>query len=110
VQPLSIAKELFTRADWPFEEDLARYLQHGYVCSSPERFLMFRPVDSSDPLKWVSWGKADAWWVQAAVGGPGIRWFLQMIPEVPSKIMWCRGFRGDGRRRLVDREQLLKHC
>jgi len=55
-----------------FEEDLVAHLQNGHVISTPELFLMFRPVDSGrqeeivDPH--ISFQKTDTWHVYLASG------------------------------------------
>lgn len=58
-----------------FREDLEAHLLHGYVFSTPDFFVMLRPVDSAasyaqvtDP--WVTFPpeRWDAWWIYLMAG------------------------------------------
>lgn len=70
---LNKVRMLYT-ADSPrtFEEDLSAHLHHGYVYSTPEYFLMGRPVWSGAPQEaindvWCAFAPCDwdAWYVYA---------------------------------------------
>jgi hypothetical protein len=67
----------------PWEEVLHAHLLTGYVISTPEVFLMFRPVDSrANPLEfdrpWISYSTPDQWHVYMASGD-----ISQMVPFFP---------------------------
>jgi hypothetical protein len=56
-----------------FEEDLVAHFDHGHVISTPELFLMFRPVDSIGRQEeitdsQISFRNTDTWHVYLAAG------------------------------------------
>lgn len=68
-----------------FNDDLKAHLLHGYVYSTPEFFVMGRPVMSTAPghdvvNPWVNWHESDcdAWLVYLMAGD--IRKALTMLP------------------------------
>jgi hypothetical protein len=75
--PVEIAASLYQRYPQPrtFREDLEAHLIGGYVFSTPDCFLMARPVSSlasdedvSDPWKAFEPYEQDAWMVWIAAG------------------------------------------
>lgn len=64
---------------------------HGYVLSTPETFVMARPVCSRDPVEmivdpWVTYsrGDCDAWLIYLAAGNlrPALEWFPFELPLI----------------------------
>lgn len=94
--PVEQAKAVYDR-EWcarPFEEDLRLHLLNGYVFSTPEVFVMGRPVDSAarpalivDPS--VRFDDPDAWLVYLLAGN--LREALRFIPYPLPKIGLERG-------------------
>lgn len=75
--PVEQASELYARFPQPrtFREDLEAHLLHGYVFSTPDCFLMARPVSShataeaiSDPWHRFEPHEQDTWLIWIAAG------------------------------------------
>jgi hypothetical protein len=80
-----------------FREDLEAHLLHGYVFSTPEYFVMGRPVKSmGNPIDlvnpWVNWPRedCDAWLVYLASGD-----MHQALSCVPYPLPWVMYERGN---------------
>ncbi len=84
------AREMFKANGLDFDEQLGWYLEHGLVVSTPDRFLMAKPIRS-----WVGdddWDApdADCWYVHAAVGKNCLEWFVMQAPYRLPKLAWRR--------------------
>jgi|GEM_PF-1336530 len=91
--PVEQAKALLG-ADWL--EALEAHLLHGFVFSTPEAFLMGRPVPRAAEIRdpWQTWPRAecDAWFVWVGVGrAVGL---LSLMPYPLPWIGWHRVGRG----------------
>lgn len=98
---------------YPFDFVLAEHLEHGYVFSTPELFLMARPVkhdatyeEITNPASNMA-GVADAWLVYAAAGN--IWGFLRDTFPAFDRYPFI-GFERDNKLRFYQREQLLRHA
>ena len=92
---------MYARNGRDLNRDLSDYLDFGYVIKTPERLILARPIDSSD---WKNWkpAKADAWFVQIAVGRGALDWFKQQAPFPLPFAAWFRGLkRPDDRLHIV---------
>lgn len=98
---------------YPFDFVLAEHLEHGYVFSTPDLFLMARPVKHDAPYEEITnpsmdmSGVADSWFVYASAGRLGavmshVVAFLDRYPFI--------GWERDNKLRFYRREQLLKHA
>lgn len=93
--PFQIARALH-RSDPdndPWEEVLSAHLIAGYVISTPDVFLLFRPVDSrANPLEydcaWVTYSTPDQWHIYLAAGK--LSQFEQWIPPIYDRISAVR--------------------
>lgn len=77
----------------PWEDVLSAHLIAGYVVSTPEVFLLFRPVDSrANPIEfdcpWVTYSKPDQWHIYLAAGE--LSQFEQWIPPIYDRISAVR--------------------
>ena len=97
-----------------FREDLEAHLLHGYVFSTPDVFLMIRPVDRGwrdqivDPTKnpeWIKpWSPPDCWHVYLAAGDIQEMWkFLPYPLEFVS-------YERSNRLRIVRFQQFRRLC
>jgi hypothetical protein len=78
-----------------FDEDLAHYLEHGFVVSRPDVFAMGKVIIR---------GGEPAWFIRVAVGNLGA--LLRLLPVALPKICFCR--RGV-RLKVYSLERLLHH-
>ena len=91
-----------------FEHDLYWHLQNGYVFSTPEYFIMGRPVKKDAP-EWLLLrpdkkieGTCDAWLVWLAAGR------LDVLPDVmPYWLPWI-GFQRRNKLRWYETDRLLR--
>lgn len=77
-----------------FEEDLAAYLEHGYVIERDGAFLMGRPIEREAPHELQvnpchRFENPDTWLVWIAVG-VSVNTFLTMVPFPLSWVAWSR--------------------
>jgi hypothetical protein len=98
-----------------FEEDLRLHLKFSYVYSTPDYFIMGRPVamdssykDITDPL--VQFSEPDAWWVYLASGD--LNSFFTIKPFDLPYVGWERGnkarfYRADRVSRLCQRTSTM---
>lgn len=94
------ARELFAKFNLKFEEQLSHYLAYGVVISTPDRFIMAKPIRSSVGDDDWNAPDADCWYVHCAVGKGCLEWFLLQAPYRLPKLAW---------RRFKDRENRLKY-
>jgi hypothetical protein len=91
-----VAARLCSSRGGSFREELEAHLLHGFVFSTPDVFLMGRPVPRSADVSdvWEYWPAAecDAWFVWLAVGRVG-RLFSLMPWPLPW-LGWVRQGRG----------------
>ena len=91
--PVERAKAVYDREPCArsFAEDLEAHLLHGYVLSTPETFVMARPVCSRDPVEmivdpWVTYDRkdCDAWLIYLFAGDlrPALSWFPYPLPLI----------------------------
>lgn len=78
-----------------FDSELAAHLAHGFVISTPDAFLMGRPVSSdaphgllADPFHRFPAADCDAWMVWLAAGD--LRAIWRMVPYRLPWIAWAR--------------------
>lgn len=83
-------------SDWPFTSVIEMHLLGGYVVSTPEYFILARPVDSTadearilNPL--ISFSKPDAWFIFAYAGDISRAW--DYFPVFYPKVGWQRANR-----------------
>lgn len=74
----------------PFQQDLMLHYLHGFVFSTPDYFMMGRPVmrsgrpaDIVNPAHRFDWGGCDAWWIYLAAGETHRAW-----PIMPWPMAW----------------------
>ena len=104
MKPIDIARQQYDK-DSPrtFEEDVAFYVNEGWVYSGQEAFIMGRPIDIRDvdfaldytfkyPVK--NW---NCWFVYLAAG-KGIVRFFNIAPVALENIAWHR--RGEGKAKI----------
>ncbi len=82
----------------PFEDELAYYLQHGYVVSRPDLFAMGKPITLDD-------GRP-AWFICMAFGN--LREIAGSLPFYLPVVAFYRHWQRD-RLRKYDMARLLKH-
>jgi len=92
------ARKTYEGAPRQFEKDLAWHLQHGYVWSCPDAFIMGRPVNSKKPdlfhdLSVPQEGDRDCWFIFLAAGLDAFRYFIRIMPYPLVYLAWHR--RGD---------------
>lgn len=104
MSPIARAEALFNqqnRTDEIFIAQLMMYLRFGYVISTPQLFIMFRPVEIAAAPEQIAdpehrFARPDAWFIHSAVGK------LQMFPRLaPYPLPWIcfwRKLRGAIRR------------
>ena len=93
-----------------FEVDLALHLEFGYVFSTPDAFIMGRPVDkhaSYDQIirPEIEFPSPNAWLIWLAAGAAAIRVFLDREPFPLPYMGWER----DNKLRWYDRQQIIRH-
>lgn len=75
-------KELYTRCpEFRFADDLEYYMEHGYVLSGPDFFLMAEDQE-------------EGWFIYLAAGTGALKTFAHLMPHWRSKIGWSRQHRG----------------
>ncbi len=110
--PFRQAVEAHARDHGPrsFEEDLVLHLQNGFVFSTPDFFIMGRPVVKSaepalilDPAVRFPRDKCDCWLVYLAAGNLGKAWSI-----LPWELPWlCFERKNDLRFQELDRIRRL---
>lgn len=92
-----------------FEEDLRLHLKFSYVHSTPEYFIMGRPVtmdaaysDITDPI--VQFSEPDAWWVYLASGD--LKSFFTIKPFDLPYVGWER----DNKARFYRADKVSRLC
>jgi len=90
MKPIEQAKAHYLSHNLNFEQDLGYYLLNGYVHSTPEQFIMFKPIEAKDGEK--SWNPVtpDAWYVHYASGNNSLFWFINKAPYYLPNIAWMR--------------------
>ena len=93
-----------------FYEDLLLHLNHGFVFSEPDAFIMGRPVDKDAPIEAirnpeVTFSNANCWWIYLA-SGKGLTLFLRHEPMALPYF----GFERSNKPRFHRRDQLIKHA
>jgi len=80
-----------------FERDLGAYLREGYVHSSPNKIMLFKPVrmDAGNPIKqwWDDESQCDAWFVKFACGKRKISDFINAMPYELPFVGWMRAMK-----------------
>lgn len=82
------------------------YVRHGYTYSDPDHLGLARPCLEAEPERWVEIGKADAWWIELAVGGLDV--LIGKLPYSLPRIGWCREFKGKPQPRFWDMNNLIR--
>ena len=92
-----------------FDEDLRLHLKFGYVFSTPDLFVMGRPVRKdagydqiTDPR--VQFSEPDTWWVYLASGD--IKNLCSLLPYPLSSIGWER----DNVLRIYRSDKVIRAC
>ena len=111
MSPLDKARLVYTQEPCArtFEEDLRLHLQFGYVFSTPEFFVMGRPVDRHAPYDQLTdprlqFPEPDAWWVYLAAGD-----FIKIWTISPYNLSYI-GWERDNRPRFYRVSQLFRTC
>ncbi len=96
-----------------FQEDLASHLLGGYVFSSPDLFLMGRPIDSDAPYEQITdpcykFDRCNSWLVYLAVCRRTS--FLDKLFRYEPYPLPFIGFERRNKLRFYRREQLLAKC
>lgn len=84
--------------------DVLRFMQHGYVISTPDFFLMGRPTRKASPLAVHKDGN-DTWLVWAAAGD-----LRKIIAAMPCPLPWLAWSRRGKRLRFWRIESTLRHA
>jgi hypothetical protein len=112
VKPYEAAREIYFKESCPrtFAEDLGYHLHNGYVFSTPDFFLMGRPVcigatyeEITDPIH--IFPEHDAWFIYLAAGKGYLRNFLKLEPYALPYFGWERS----NKIRFYPRERILRH-
>jgi hypothetical protein len=82
-----------------FEKDVAFYLEHGVVISTPRCFGLARVIEGPRT-------KEPAWFIRMAVGR--LDELLYRLPFTLPEICLCRGKKGDFRIRSYSLERMMK--
>jgi hypothetical protein len=100
MSPIDKVRKLYDRFPQPrtFAEDFEAHLQHGFVFSKPDCFLMARPVCKDAPHDfladpWHQFDNPDCWLIWAAAGSSAVsvRTFcLTMQPFPLTWVAWAR--------------------
>lgn len=90
MSPVAEAKAYYISRGWNFEQDLGFYLLNGYVFSTPDRFLMAKPVRKN--IGEADWHPEcpDCWYVHYAGGKDCLDWFVNRAPYMLPFIGWTR--------------------
>lgn len=107
---LLAARSLFANSKQDFETQLGWYLQHGVVISTPDRFLMAKPIHAARGDDEWAVKDADAWYVHVAVGHGCLRWWLQQAPYSLPKLAWRRMKDPANSLRVYPTESFLRHA
>ncbi|HVU38092.1 MAG TPA: hypothetical protein VHC95_07135 [Opitutales bacterium] len=101
--PIQQAVKAYESLGRNFAEDHGAYLEFGYVVSTPNWFVMARPVNLAQPARWLTVDdlnstfpncpEAEAWYVQFACGRGALRRFMQHLPFWLPKICWKRSLK-----------------
>lgn len=90
--PIELAAETYREGERPFTVDLGLHLKHGYVWSSPECFIMARPIDSADAAHILDIEheaeQPDCWFVWLGAGKRPFRRFLELMPFELPRVGW----------------------
>jgi len=91
MQPWQIARQIYeSNSTDPFELLLGSYLAQGILHSSPEIFILARPVH----YQATEIQAPDAWFVHLAASAPAqrnsIREFMRMMPFPLPYVLWQR--------------------
>jgi len=94
LRPLDQIYHLYENKDH-FNQDLLNYLQHGYIYSSDDMFIMAKHIDyEKDPMdQWHSPG-ANCWFVRWAVGVGGLKKMMDSVK--PMEWVMFKRVREDG--------------
>ena len=97
MQPWEIARKLYeANSPDPFEVLVGNYLASGLLHSSPEIFILAKPVQHRSTTH------ADAWFVHLAASSPRqlnpIREFMRMMPYRLPYVLWQRALGRPGQR------------
>jgi hypothetical protein len=96
MKPAAQAAALCAERGVSFREELEAHLWHGFVFSTPEAFLMGRPVPKGAQIfdVWQTWSAAEcnAWFIWLAVGTAGR--LLSFMPYELPWLGWVRQGRG----------------
>jgi hypothetical protein len=88
-------------------EVLPPYIHHGYVISSPDMLMLFRPskVDNAD--SWFN-PHPDCWFVEIAFGAGRMIDMIKAMPYKLPKVCFYRGFKNvDDKLRVYDTNRIL---
>jgi hypothetical protein len=91
---IATAAKLYCERGFVLAHDIQAYLAGGYVLSTPERLLLWRPVNLKRGAdQWLTdQGEADAWFVHLAVGSNLAKAVREMPYYLPF-IAWRRSFK-----------------
>lgn len=122
--PVEQAAAVYER-EWcagSFREDLEAHLLHGYVHSTPQAFVMARPVDSRaeealilDPWHAFPRAQQDAWLIWLAAGdlAPFLRLFPYELPRLGwqkrNRLRWHELAQGSSQQFLIARLRKVGH-
>ena len=84
------AKQMYAKLGLDFERDLGYYLTNGHVISMPDKFIMFKSIDSAKGDDDWNPANPDTWYVHMAVGKGALRWFLEQAPVKLPLLAWRR--------------------
>lgn len=109
INPIAKARAVYDREACArsFEEDLEAHLLHGWVISTPDMFIMGRPVLKTAPAHildpwWPFGDEADCWHVWLAAGDLRAMW-----AHLPFPLPWI-SFERDNALRFYKFESLRK--
>lgn len=112
MSPYELAREVYRHeaSARTFEEDVALHFRFGYVFSTPDAFIMGRPIQHDAPheeiiLPWVTFPDPDCWLVWLAAGPKALEIFLRHEPFPCPYFAWER----DNRLRFYTRSQLIRN-
>ena len=90
MKPIEYGKIHYLARGLNFEQYLGYYLTNAYVYSSPDKFMMFKPIVAA--IGEASWHPAnpDAWYIHYAYGFNSFKCFKDKLPYFLPKICFFR--------------------
>ena len=99
------------KAEASFEEQLAHFMNYGYVINTPEMFMMFKEVEVRKGSVYEGNVKPNAWFIQLAAktDGKPLEVFMKIEPSLGKDheyLVWQR--RGQEEYRIWEKHEVSK--